>query len=47
MKEGLEVTFFPFYGAEKRGGIARASVVVSSSEIASPLCMRRPSGNVA
>ncbi|MCX7024953.1 MAG: 2-oxoacid:acceptor oxidoreductase family protein [Spirochaetes bacterium] len=37
MKEGLEVTFFPFYGAEKRGGIARASVIVSSSEIASPL----------
>jgi 2-oxoglutarate ferredoxin oxidoreductase subunit gamma len=37
MKEGLEVTFFPFYGAEKRGGIARASVVVSRSEIASPL----------
>lgn len=22
MKEGLEVTFFPFYGAEKRGGVA-------------------------
>jgi 2-oxoglutarate ferredoxin oxidoreductase subunit gamma len=37
MKEGLQVTFFPFYGAEKRGGIARASVVVSSQEIASPL----------
>ena len=37
LKEGLEVTFFPFYGAEKRGGIARASVVISSSEIASPL----------
>jgi len=37
MKEGLEVTFFPFYGAEKRGGIARASVIVSDSEIASPL----------
>lgn len=37
MKEGLEVTFFPFYGAEKRGGVARASVVVSSKEIASPL----------
>ena len=31
MKEGLEVTFFPFYGAEKRGGIARASVVVSGT----------------
>ncbi len=40
MKEGLEVTFFPFYGAEKRGGIARASVVVSGSEIASPLVTR-------
>ena len=37
MKEGLEVTFFPFYGAEKRGGVARASVVVSDLEIASPL----------
>jgi 2-oxoglutarate ferredoxin oxidoreductase subunit gamma len=37
MKEGLEVTFFPFYGAEKRGGIARASVVGSSDEIASPV----------
>lgn len=37
MKEGLEVTFFPFYGAEKRGGIARASVIVSDGRIASPL----------
>ena len=37
MKEGKNVTFFPFYGAEKRGGIARASVIVSDSEIASPL----------
>ena len=37
MKEGKNVTFFPFYGAEKRGGIARASVIVSSEEIASPL----------
>ncbi len=37
MKEGLEVTFFPFYGAEKRGGTARASVIVSSGEIASPV----------
>ena len=25
MQEGKNVTFFPFYGAEKRGGIARAS----------------------
>ena len=37
MKEGKNVTFFPFYGAEKRGGIARASVIISGSEIASPL----------
>jgi len=37
MKEGKNVTFFPFYGAEKRGGIARASVIVSDTEIASPL----------
>jgi len=37
MYEGKNVTFFPFYGAEKRGGIARAGVVVSDEEIASPL----------
>ncbi|MDR3172127.1 MAG: 2-oxoacid:acceptor oxidoreductase family protein [Treponema sp.] len=37
MKEGKNVTCFPFYGAEKRGGIARTSVVVSDEEIASPL----------
>jgi 2-oxoglutarate ferredoxin oxidoreductase subunit gamma len=37
MKEGRNVSFFPFYGAEKRGGIARAGVIVSDEEIASPL----------
>ena len=37
MKAGKNVTFFPFYGAEKRGGIARASVIISDDEIASPL----------
>ncbi|MDR0511608.1 MAG: 2-oxoacid:acceptor oxidoreductase family protein [Treponema sp.] len=37
MKAGKNVTFFPFYGAEKRGGIARASVIISDEEIASPL----------
>jgi 2-oxoglutarate ferredoxin oxidoreductase subunit gamma len=46
MKEGLEVTFFPFYGAEKRGGIARASVIVSSKEIASPL-VTKPDSAIA
>jgi len=37
MKEGKEVSFFPAYGAEKRGGIAQASVIVSTGPIASPL----------
>ena len=37
MQEGKNVTFFPFYGAEKRGGIARASVIISDEEIASPV----------
>ena len=37
MQQGKNVTFFPFYGAEKRGGIARASVIISDEEIASPL----------
>ncbi|MFQ3548090.1 MAG: 2-oxoacid:acceptor oxidoreductase family protein [Termitinemataceae bacterium] len=37
MEEGKNVTFFPFYGAEKRGGIARAGVIVSDEEIDSPL----------
>jgi 2-oxoglutarate ferredoxin oxidoreductase subunit gamma len=37
MKEGKNVTFFPAYGAEKRGGVAQANVVLSSTEIASPL----------
>ncbi|MCL2008217.1 MAG: 2-oxoacid:acceptor oxidoreductase family protein [Treponema sp.] len=37
MIEGKNVTFFPFYGAEKRGGIARAGVIISDEEISSPL----------
>ena len=37
MQQGKNVTFFPFYGAEKRGGISRASVIVSDGTIASPL----------
>jgi len=37
MQEGKNVSFFPFYGAEKRGGIARAGVIVSDGEIDSPL----------
>lgn len=46
MKEGKQVTFFPFYGAEKRGGIARAGVIVSTEEIASPLVTRPDSAVV-
>ena len=37
LQEGRNVSFFPFYGAEKRGGIARAGVIISDEEIASPL----------
>jgi 2-oxoglutarate ferredoxin oxidoreductase subunit gamma len=46
MKEGKNVTFFPFYGAEKRGGIARASVIISDDEIASPLVTKPDSAVV-
>jgi 2-oxoglutarate ferredoxin oxidoreductase subunit gamma len=46
MQEGKNVTFFPFYGAEKRGGIARASVIVSDEEIASPLVVKPDSAMV-
>ena len=37
LQEGKNVSFFPFYGAEKRGGIARAGVIISDEEIYSPL----------
>jgi 2-oxoglutarate ferredoxin oxidoreductase subunit gamma len=37
MKQGKKVSFFPSYGAEKRGGHSQAGVVVSDEEIASPL----------
>jgi len=37
MREGLQVTWFPSYGAEVRGGTAHCHVVVKDSEIFSPL----------
>ncbi|HOJ63638.1 MAG TPA: 2-oxoacid:acceptor oxidoreductase family protein [Spirochaetota bacterium] len=37
MNEGKEVTFFPSYGAEMRGGTCNCSVVVSDNPIASPI----------
>lgn len=38
MKKGLEVSHFPSYGAEMRGGTAHCHVIISSSVIASPVC---------
>jgi 2-oxoglutarate ferredoxin oxidoreductase subunit gamma len=37
MEKGLNVTFFPSYGVEMRGGTARCTVVLSSEEIGSPI----------
>jgi len=37
MEKGREVTWFPYYGAERRGGISFCTVVISSEEIASPV----------
>ncbi len=41
MEAGRNVTFFPVYGAEMRGGTANCTVVVSESEIGSPV-VRNP-----
>ncbi|MCF8054917.1 MAG: 2-oxoacid:acceptor oxidoreductase family protein [Deltaproteobacteria bacterium] len=37
VKEGLNVTFLPSYGAEMRGGTANCTVCISDEEIASPI----------
>jgi len=37
MMEGKEVSFFPSYGAEMRGGTANCSVVISSEEVTTPI----------
>ncbi len=37
MLDNKNVTFFPAYGAEMRGGTANCSVVVSSDSVASPV----------
>lgn len=36
MENGLEVTFFPSYGAEVRGGTAKCHVIISDEPIYSP-----------
>ena len=37
MKEGNEVTFFPAYGAEVRGGTAHCHLTISDTKIYSPI----------
>ncbi|UCF30440.1 MAG: 2-oxoacid:acceptor oxidoreductase family protein [bacterium] len=37
MEKGLEVTFFPSYGVEMRGGTARCTVILSDEAIGSPI----------
>ncbi len=37
LSEGLEVSWFPSYGAEVRGGTAHCHVVISDREVYSPL----------
>ncbi|TNF45917.1 2-oxoacid:ferredoxin oxidoreductase subunit gamma [bacterium] len=37
MEKGLNVTFFPSYGVEMRGGTARCTVVMSDEDIGSPI----------
>jgi len=45
MDSGKHVTWIPSYGPEMRGGKARCTVIVSDSEIGSPL-VRRPSAAI-
>ena len=37
MDAGMQVTYFPSYGAEVRGGTANCRVIISEKPIASPL----------
>jgi 2-oxoglutarate ferredoxin oxidoreductase subunit gamma len=40
MEDGLQVTWFPSYGPEMRGGTANCSVVISNEEIGSPQVLK-------
>ena len=40
MEEGRNVTYFPAYGVEMRGGTANCTVVISDEEIGSPVVGR-------
>src|SRR6516165_6041753 len=37
MHEGKNVSFFPAYGVEKRGGAAMCTVVIADGEVGSPV----------
>jgi 2-oxoglutarate ferredoxin oxidoreductase subunit gamma len=43
MKAGLEVTWFPAYGPEMRGGTCNCTIVLSNREVGSPIS-RHPHG---
>jgi 2-oxoglutarate ferredoxin oxidoreductase subunit gamma len=40
MHKGLNITYFPSYGAEMRGGTANCTVTVSDKKIASPVASK-------
>ncbi|HEX2981246.1 MAG TPA: 2-oxoacid:acceptor oxidoreductase family protein [Anaerolineaceae bacterium] len=46
MDEGRNVTWYPSYGPEMRGGTANCTVIISDSEIGSPV-VRNPTAAVA
>lgn len=40
LREGKEISYYPSYGAEMRGGAANCTVIISSSMIPSPIVSR-------
>ena len=46
MNEGRHVTYLPTYGVEMRGGTANCTVVISSSEIGSPI-VQQPHASIS
>lgn len=45
MNEGKEVSYFPAYGVEKRGGAATCTLVISDTEVGSPI-VENPSASL-
>jgi 2-oxoglutarate ferredoxin oxidoreductase subunit gamma len=46
MEEGLEVTWYPSYGPEMRGGTANCTVIIADEEIGAPM-VTRPTACIA